>query len=358
MGVITTSWKKWKRNRTGVIRKGKLPVRTDGEFFFAVDPGNCRFKKEVNREKIQARMKYRARGFARFSRVITVSTTKYLEELILNQKKQHGSLIRVVFVAALMTAFIGLAWFQGCAKPVAPEEKATKLDIVIQYDTDIGKVPFTVAFKIKQAGGTDSAKYAWNFDDGHSSSDKEPSHEFTEEKKHTVSLTVTDGGESITRDVTIYGQGDIAPVGNWRIDNAGWEDERWLIGNTSISYLSGTSPSGPWYTNYTADVVNYNNYRLNGETEIAGNVTTTTNGGHAVIKFTYCKNAGWGAAGKYSIFRWSDGTAANKKNLTQGYKSANAQWDNTVYDTADEAMIQVTKANGFFGNASKDAEKE
>ena len=65
-------------------------------------------------------------------------------------------------------------------------------------DTLSGKAPLTVTFD--SSGSTDPATYKWDFKDGSSSIEANPSHEFTDPGTYRVTLTVTDDVEKTASD--------------------------------------------------------------------------------------------------------------------------------------------------------------
>jgi len=65
-------------------------------------------------------------------------------------------------------------------------------------DTLSGKAPLTVTFD--SSGSTDPATYEWDFKDGSSSIEANPSHEFTDPGTYRVTLTVTDDVDKTASD--------------------------------------------------------------------------------------------------------------------------------------------------------------
>ena len=55
-----------------------------------------------------------------------------------------------------------------------------------------GTAPFTVSFSAGASGGCPPNTYAWDFGDGTSSTEENPTHEYTKDGTYTASLTVTD----------------------------------------------------------------------------------------------------------------------------------------------------------------------
>ncbi|HEY3361478.1 MAG TPA: PKD domain-containing protein [Methanosarcina sp.] len=65
-----------------------------------------------------------------------------------------------------------------------------------------GKAPLTVAFTDKSKGTLTS--WAWNFGDGASSTEQNPIHQYSQEGKYKVTLTVTNAAGSSTTTKTNY----------------------------------------------------------------------------------------------------------------------------------------------------------
>ena len=61
----------------------------------------------------------------------------------------------------------------------------------------------TVQFTVKSDYDDDGILYMWNFGDGVTSTEKNPSHTYTEFGTYTVVLTVRDATESISKSVSI-----------------------------------------------------------------------------------------------------------------------------------------------------------
>jgi len=81
-------------------------------------------------------------------------------------------------------------------------------------DPDSGLLPLTVNFS--SAGSFDpdvqTLTYAWNFGDGGTSTDPNPSHEYSLAGTFTASLTVTDSQDSTGSDTVVINAGNLRPV--------------------------------------------------------------------------------------------------------------------------------------------------
>lgn len=72
-------------------------------------------------------------------------------------------------------------------------------------DRSFGSAPFKVQFTDRSRGGP--VQWNWNFGDGGSSREKDPSHTYTEKGRYTVHLTVynSGGSDSFDREVSVKG---------------------------------------------------------------------------------------------------------------------------------------------------------
>jgi len=78
------------------------------------------------------------------------------------------------------------------------------LTATMAADVTTGTIPLAVSFSVTVSGGTAPYTYAWDFGDGSSSTQQNPSHTYQIAGTYTVSITVTDGGgRSITRTTTV-----------------------------------------------------------------------------------------------------------------------------------------------------------
>jgi len=76
-----------------------------------------------------------------------------------------------------------------------------------EYDADangpyFGLIDDPVQFFGEARNGTDPYHFHWDFDDGNTSEDQNPSHVYTQSGNHTIELTVTDDNGNITSDTT------------------------------------------------------------------------------------------------------------------------------------------------------------
>jgi hypothetical protein len=159
------------------------------------------------------------------------------------------------------------------------------------------------------------------------------------------------------------GTQEIDVAGTWVLEGD-FGDERWTITETSINYETDYTGSG-FSTVYKAEVVRYENGTLNaGDTQLTASASAAAiDPGFAVIRYTEVANAGWGAGGKYNVFRWADNPEnQNRKDFTQGIKDASPENDddftNDVFDSADAAREGAANENGYFQLASTGAVKQ
>jgi PKD repeat protein len=83
---------------------------------------------------------------------------------------------------------------QGAAAPTAPADAGNwELDVIVEGEPDEGAPPLTVKFQgyvEEDEGGP--WKFAWDFGDGSTSTEQNPTHIYKTEGEYTASLTVTD----------------------------------------------------------------------------------------------------------------------------------------------------------------------
>jgi PKD repeat protein len=75
---------------------------------------------------------------------------------------------------------------------VNPSGSSEKLSVSISADHSSGSAPLTVSFSSQVTGGTPAYSYSWNFGDGRSSVESNPTHTFSKEGSYSAVLTVTD----------------------------------------------------------------------------------------------------------------------------------------------------------------------
>ena len=83
---------------------------------------------------------------------------------------------------------------QGQAAPKPPgSAEEYELDVIVEGEPDEGAPPLTVKFQgyvEEDEGGP--WKFAWDFGDGSTSTEQNPTHVYQKEGEYTASLTVTD----------------------------------------------------------------------------------------------------------------------------------------------------------------------
>lgn len=109
---------------------------------------------------------------------------------------------------------------------------------------------------------------------------------------------------------------------------------------------------------YRAEFLHLDTGALNGgDSSVAANVVDTVNPGHAIIRYTEVSDPSWGEVDKYNVFRWSDGSDAGSRFMTQGGKYEGTFGEDdfrmVVFDSAQEARAGATVAEGFFAFAGE-----
>ena len=66
-----------------------------------------------------------------------------------------------------------------------------------------GTAPFTVSYQAGASGGCPPLSYAWDFGDGTTSTEENPTHEYTKDGTYTTSLTVTDSKGAASQAATV-----------------------------------------------------------------------------------------------------------------------------------------------------------
>ncbi|HWP64617.1 MAG TPA: PKD domain-containing protein [Candidatus Limnocylindria bacterium] len=82
---------------------------------------------------------------------------------------------------------------QGAPPAPAAGEEPYELDVIVEGEPDEGPPPLTVKFQgyvEEDEGGP--WKFAWDFGDGHTSNEQNPTHTYEKEGEYTATLTVTD----------------------------------------------------------------------------------------------------------------------------------------------------------------------
>jgi PKD repeat protein len=99
--------------------------------------------------------------------------------------------------------------------------------------------PAEITFTNSSEGATE---FAWNFDDGATSTEKNPVHEYTEAGIYEVTLTAKNGDreDEISKDVTI---GEPLPIASFEIN----EDETKLYAPATVTFVN-TSQNGQTYS--------------------------------------------------------------------------------------------------------------
>ncbi len=102
---------------------------------------------------------------------------------------------RFLHVAGLVLALISIGCGGGTTLP---------LNVQVGASVDHGVAPLDVDFTATVVSGNEPLEFSWDFGDGGTSTDQNPSHTFTQAGEFTVSLTVTDAKQqTATESLTI-----------------------------------------------------------------------------------------------------------------------------------------------------------
>lgn len=107
---------------------------------------------------------------------------------------------------SLTSDYAGNAVPYGCCADIGAFEfigTPNLLSTEIIADPTSGATPLTVNFTGNATGGSSPYSYSWDFGDGESSSEQNPSHTYNAEGNYTVNLTVTDSNNSQASDSVI-----------------------------------------------------------------------------------------------------------------------------------------------------------
>lgn len=138
-------------------------------------------------------------------------------------------------------------------------------------DKSGGCSPVTISFTNLTSGASANAKYSWDFGNGNSSSLKNPSAIYLQEKTYTVTLTVTDGNNTATRakTITVYKKPTVdfssasakvclpasAQFNSTSAPGDGYiSNYQWDFGDGSTSYGYGSQMSHYYYNEQVATV--------------------------------------------------------------------------------------------------------
>jgi len=122
----------------------------------------------------------------------------------LEGQTQTAKITNVDYNSNIITVDTPLSWYsgQGVSMPYygyAPDigayeyyETSASLTASMDASPGSGFVPFTVSFTGSATGGSEPYTYNWDFGDGGSSTDQNPSYTYSEEGDYTVIFTVTD----------------------------------------------------------------------------------------------------------------------------------------------------------------------
>lgn len=127
-------------------------------------------------------------------------------------KREHRLVHGVVLATVVSVAFVGLS---GCAlfrkpKPRPPRSPNEHLAVIGMADPQWGPAPLKVHFSESTFERNDITEFHWDFGDGSSSTDKDPTHTYTKPGDYNVTVKVTSpsGMTDIDFiDITVYPPG-------------------------------------------------------------------------------------------------------------------------------------------------------
>jgi len=252
--------------------------------------------------------------------------------------------------------------------------------VVVTATPEAGEAPLEVSFTGSQS--TDNigiASYAWDFGDGNSSTETNPTHTYNTAGNYTASLTVTDG-EGLTDTATINivvteAVGNQAPVavvvatpesgdaplevsftGSDSMDDVGIDSYEWDFGDGNTS--TETNPTNTYNTagNYTASLTVTDGEGLTDTatisivvTEAGGNqapeavVSATPDSGNAPLEVTFTGDGSTDDIGIVS-YAWDfgDGNTSTETNPIHTYNAAGSYM----------ASLTVTDGEGLTNTAT------
>ncbi len=118
----------------------------------------------------------------------------------------------IIGIAALLLA-VG---FSGCEQQSIEKEEPESSTVTINANPSAGIIPLTVSFT-SSCDDTDSKiiSYHWDFGDGNTSTETNPTHTFQNYGTYTVILTTTDGNTTNSDSISIHIQTEDAQFRSW-----------------------------------------------------------------------------------------------------------------------------------------------
>jgi PKD repeat protein len=137
-----------------------------------------------------------------------------------------------------------------------------RLGLACQADVRQGPVPFTVKFNAQASGGTGSYDFVWDFGDGGTSTQVNPSHTFTVPGVYVVTVRATSGGivDSCSRTVTalpVSSDLDVRVVGAGAVSGPGiacpGDCSETYPSNTVVTLTATPSGAGSFFSEWSGD---------------------------------------------------------------------------------------------------------
>ena len=114
------------------------------------------------------------------------------------------------------------------------ESDAPIIDAGGPYQAEVGE---NVSFEAEVLGGTPPYEYIWDFNDGESSSELNPTHSFDSAGKYTVTFTVIDANDTSVSDIA---QVIISGLNNGNNNNNGGESSLFIfVGLIAVVVIIG-----------------------------------------------------------------------------------------------------------------------
>lgn len=161
---------------------------------------------------------------------------------------------KTISLLILVTVFVGSIVLSSCNKNKDPEAPEVSFSITNNYM----KAPFSINFtNTSIQNDYELSGFSWDFDDGSSSEEENPTHEYTEPGFYTADLLVTTNTDETfgySKNIIVYGN-----IIGWLPDIITFYPDKILAeGDTLDLYIVVRNEAGEALT-YTSD----GNYRIN-----------------------------------------------------------------------------------------------
>jgi PKD repeat protein len=142
-----------------------------------------------------------------------------------------------------------LLFSAGCTKDEA--SKRTTLDFSYTYVNDFMYVPCVVEFT---ASGTSAGSYEWDFDDGETSTEKNPTHIFLQAGTFTVKLTSSRSTKSVEKEIEIFKSPKINTLATYKNDTLQYTGIYTYNANGTLARTDWTDNSYETYAYYNGTI--------------------------------------------------------------------------------------------------------